>query len=87
MNISVKITHTHEYRDGSVYLVKITNHVGDFWLVEANRISDQPHDAFVFVNRHAALAAANLLEARLQQLHVEEGWPAPRLSIVKCNKQ
>jgi hypothetical protein len=87
MNITVKITHTREYRDNSVYLVKITNHVGDFWLVEANRISDQPHDAFVFVNRQDALAAVNFLEPRLQQLHVEQGWPAPRLSIIKCNKQ
>jgi hypothetical protein len=87
MNITVKITHTREYRDDPVYLVKITNHVGDFWLVEATRISDQPHDAFAFVNRHDALAAANFLEPRLQRLHDERGWPAPRLSIIKCNKQ
>jgi hypothetical protein len=87
--ISVKLT--LNFKDGGdppVYLVKMVNSLGDWWLVDAGRWSDMHRDGIVFADRRDAEAAIGLVESRLRLQDRTRGYREPcRLSVVKFNSK
>ena len=85
MKLNVKITvNLRDGGDPPVFLVKMVNSLGDWWLVDAGRWSDMHRDGIVFADRRDAEAAVGLIQRRLQFQDRQRGSIEPcRLSVVE----